>query len=222
MAIRVMIADDHAVVREGLEMFLTEESDDIEVVGQAKDGLEAVKLAEALTPDVILMDLVMPGIDGIEAARRIKEAGLTSRVVVLTTFIEDDKVREALQAGASGYLLKDVVKAELKSAIHAAVEGRTTLHPDVQHLLAQQLATPKPASPLDALTDREVDVLRLIASGKSNKAIAKTLFLSVGTVKGYVSAVLAKLSVNDRTQAALWAVRNGVVDPAGEAEQGTA
>lgn len=222
MPIRVMIADDHAVVREGLEMFLTEESDDIEVVGQAKDGLEAVKLAETLTPDVILMDLVMPGIDGIEAARRIKAAGLSSRVVVLTTFIEDDKVREALRVGASGYLLKDVVKEELKAAIHAAVDGRTTLHPDVQHLLAQQLAAPRTSSPLDVLTDREVDVLRLIASGKSNKAIAKTLFLSVGTVKGYVSAVLAKLKVHDRTQAALWAVRNGVVDPTADPESGSA
>ena len=214
MTIRVMIADDHAVVREGLELFLAEESEDFEVVGQAGDGLEAVRMAETLAPDVILMDLVMPGIDGIEATRRIRAAGLSSQVVVLTTFIEQDKVQEALQVGALGYLLKDVLKDDLKAAIRAAMEGRTTLHPDVQHLLARQIAAPPAASPLDALTDREVDVLRLIASGKSNKAIARTLFLSVGTVKGYVSAVLAKLGVNDRTQAALWAVKNGVVDPA--------
>jgi NarL family two-component system response regulator LiaR len=208
--IRVLIVDDHEVVREGLELFLTEKSGEIQVVGQASDGDEAVRMAATLAPDVILMDLMMPRVDGIEATRRLRDAGSKSRVLVLTTYTEDDQVRNAIQAGAIGYLLKDVDRADLVSAIRAAAEGRTTLHPEAQQKLMRQLSTPAPASPLAVLTDRELDVLRLIARGKSNKAIASTLKLSVGTVKGYVSAILAKLGVADRTQAALFAVRHGV------------
>lgn len=208
--IRVLIVDDHAVVREGLELFLSERPGDIEVVGQAADGEDALPLAQKLKPDVILMDLMMPRMGGIEATRRLKEAGVTSRVLMLTTFADDQQVRDAIQAGAIGYLLKDVQRSDLLAAIRAAADGRATLHPEAQQRLLRQLTTPAPASPIDALTEREKDVLRLIARGKSNKAIANTLKLSVGTVKGYVSAILAKLGARDRTQAALIAVRNGM------------
>ena len=208
--IRVLIVDDHAVVREGLELFLMEGPGDIEVVGQAAEGEDALVVAAKLKPDVILMDLVMPRMNGIETTRRLAAAGIPARVLVLTTFAEDDQVRDAIQAGAIGYLLKDVQRSDLVAAIRAAAAGRTTLHPEAQQKLLRQLTTPQAASPFEALTERERDVLRLIAKGKSNKAIANTLKLSVGTVKGYVSAVLAKLGARDRTQAALIAVRNGM------------
>jgi DNA-binding NarL/FixJ family response regulator len=207
--IRVLIADDHAVVREGLQLFFSEEQD-IEVVGTAADGAEAVTSAERLDPDVILLDVMMPRMNGIEALRQIRERGLRARVLMLTTFAEDSNVRDALQAGAIGYLLKDVLRPELLAAIRAAAVGKPTLHPEAQSRLISQLVEPVPASPIDALTARERDVLVLIATGHSNKAIAAKLFLSVGTVKGYVSAILEKLGVADRTQAALLAVRHGV------------
>lgn len=208
--IRVVIVDDHAVVREGLELFLSDRPGDIEVVGQGADGEDAVILAKKLDPDVILMDLMMPRMDGIEATRRLKEEGARARVLMLTTFAEDEQVRDAIQAGAIGYLLKDVHRSDLVAAIRAAADGRTTLHPEAQQKLLRQLTTPAQRTPIDALTDRERDVLRLIARGKSNKAIANTLKLSVGTVKGYVSAILSKLGARDRTQAALIAVRHGL------------
>src|SRR5262245_18022353 len=207
--IRLLIADDPAVVREGLQLFFSEESD-IEVVGTASDGLEAVAAAERLRPDVILLDVMMPRLNGIEALRQISRLGLPARVLMLTTFAEDSNVRDALQAGAIGYLLKDVLKPQLLAAIRAAAIGTPTLHPEAQSRLIAQLVTPPPPSPLDALTERERDVLGLIASGHSNKAIAAKLFLSVGTVKGYVSAIFEKLGVADRTQAALLAVRHGI------------
>src|SRR5262245_48534139 len=207
--IRLLIADDPAVVREGLQLFFSEESD-IEVVGTASDGLEAVAAAERLRPDVILLDVMMPRLNGIEALRQIRERGLRARVLMLTTFAEDSNVRDALQAGAIGYLLKDVLRPELLAAIRAAAVGKPTLHPEAQSRLISQLVEPAAASPIDALTTRERDVLMLIATGHSNKAIAAKLFLSVGTVKGYVSAILEKLGVADRTQAALLAVRHGV------------
>ncbi len=206
--IRVLIVDDHPVVREGLQLFLAEETSDIELVGQAADGEEAVRLAARLRPDVLLMDLVMPGVDGIESIRRLRALGVESRVLVLTTFAEDELVRQAIQAGATGYLLKDVAQQDLVQAIRDAARGRPTLHPDAQERLIRQIAAPPPPSPLDNLTDREREVLALIARGKSNKEIATSLFLSVGTVKGYVSAILGKLGVSDRTQAALVAVRH--------------
>jgi DNA-binding NarL/FixJ family response regulator len=208
--IRVLIADDHAVVREGLNLFLGEETEEIEVVGEAADGVAAVEAATRLKPDVILMDVLMPRKNGIEALRDIVGAGIGSRVLMLTTFSEDAQVHDAIQAGAIGYLLKDVSRSDLLRAIREAADGRPTLHPEAQSCLMRKLTTQPEPSPLDALTDRERDVLRLIARGSSNKAIAKTLFLSVGTVKGYVSAILAKLEVTDRTQAALIAVRHGL------------
>jgi DNA-binding NarL/FixJ family response regulator len=207
---RVLIVYDHAVFREGLNLFLGEEADEIEVVGEAADGQEAVDAAKRLRPDVILMDVLMPRRNGIEALRDIVDAGIGSRILMLTTFSEDAQVHDAIQAGATGYLLKDVSRSDLLRAIHAAAEGKPTLHPEAQSRLMRKLTTQPERSPLDALTDRERDVLQLIARGSSNKAIAKTLFLSVGTVKGYVSSILAKLEVTDRTQAALLAVRHGL------------
>ncbi len=214
--VKILVVDDHEVVREGLGHLLSGEPK-FELVGFASDGEEAVRKAEACRPDVILMDLVMPVLDGVGAIHRLKECGVDCAVVVLTTFLEESKVRQALDAGATGYLLKDVAKDELKSAIRIAAQGGTVLHPEAEEILIRPGSSN--GAGLEALTDRELDVLRLIASGRSNKAIAKALFLSVGTVKGYVSKILGKLGVRDRTQAALYAVREGLVDPAGELMQ---
>lgn len=207
--IKVMIVDDHAIVREGLTMLLNEE-DDIEVVGEARDGVDALTMISHLQPDVVLMDLVMPEMDGIAATTQIREKYPQCQVLVLTSFAEDQRVPDAMQAGAVGYLLKDVLKADLHRAIHAAARGEPTLHPEAQRQLIQQVVAPTPPNLLDTLTDREMDVLRLIAKGNSNKEIATALHLTEGTVKGYVSTVLSKLQVSDRTQAALYAVKHGV------------
>jgi DNA-binding NarL/FixJ family response regulator len=206
--VRVLIVDDHEIVREGLQTLLSEEPD-VEVVGLAADGSHALRLATDLRPDVVLMDLVMPEMDGIEATRRIRAAHSSCQVLVLTSFADDHRVRDAIQAGAIGYLLKDVLKPDLLRAIHQAAQGKSTLHPEAQQVLVRH-ATRAPA-PHDDLTEREVSVLRLIASGRSNKEIAADLHLTEGTVKGYVSTILAKLGVSDRTQAALYAVKHGLV-----------
>jgi DNA-binding NarL/FixJ family response regulator len=210
--IRVLIVDDHEIVREGLETLLAEETS-VTVVGQATNGAEAVALAASLQPDVILMDLVMPELDGIEATRRIRQAGAASQILVLTSFADDQKVREAIEAGAIGYLLKDVLKADLLRAIQTAAQGKPTLHPEAQSYLMRQVSASSPSASQPNLTERERDVLRLIATGQSNKQIALTLHLTEGTVKGYVSAILAKLGVADRTQAALYAVKHGLAGP---------
>jgi DNA-binding NarL/FixJ family response regulator len=207
--VRVLIVDDHEVVREGLQMFLSEEHDDIEIVGLAAGGAQAIVLASEHRPDVILMDLVMPELDGIETMRRLRAAGVNSRVLILTTFVDEERVRSAIEAGAVGYLLKDVGRAELLAAIRAAGAGSPSLHPFAQRYLMQRVVAPS-ISPLAALTQRELEVLKLIAAGESNKAIARQLKLSVGTVKGHVSAILAKLEVTSRTQAALVAVEQGL------------
>lgn len=209
--IRVLVVDDHEIVREGLETLLAEEAT-ITVVGQAANGAEAVSLAADLRPDVILMDLVMPELNGIEAIRQIRHKNIPSYVLVLTSFADDQKVREAIEAGAIGYLLKDVLKADLVRAIQTAAQGKPTLHPEAQSYLMRQVTASPPASPQANLTERELDVLRLLAQGQSNKEIAVTLHLTEGTVKGYVSAILAKLGVADRTQAALYAVKHGLAD----------
>ena len=206
--IRVLIVDDHTIVREGLRTLLAEEAE-IEVVGEAANGLEALGLVAMHQPQVVLMDLVMAGIDGIETTRRIRQMNSPCQVLVLTSFGDDQRVRDAVQAGAIGYLLKDVLKADLLRAIHAAARGEPTLHPEAQRVLIRQTRTP--AAPFRDLTERELDVLRLIGQGKSNREIATTLHLTEGTVKGYVSTILAKLQVEDRTQAALYAVRHGLV-----------
>jgi DNA-binding NarL/FixJ family response regulator len=206
--IRVMIVDDHEIVREGLQILLAEEAE-FKVVGTAGDGATALALAQQLNPDVILMDLVMPDLDGIEVTRRILGSNPSARVLILTTFAEDQRVRDAIRAGAIGYLLKDVLKADLLRALRDTAAGRTSLHPEAQrHLMRQVVESETP--PLHAsLTKREADILRLIAEGRSNKEIALALSLTEGTVKGYVSTIFDKLRVADRTQAALYAIKHG-------------
>jgi NarL family two-component system response regulator LiaR len=167
-------------------------------------------LSAALRPDVVLMDLVMPEMDGLEAMQRLRELSPASHILVLTSFTDDQRVQAAIRAGATGYLLKDVLKPELVRAIRDASQGKPTLHPEAQQRLMQQIVAPPEPSLLEALTERERDVLRLIAQGRSNKEISAALHLTEGTVKGYVSAILSKLEVADRTQAALYAVKRGL------------
>jgi DNA-binding NarL/FixJ family response regulator len=207
--IRVLIADDHQIVREGLRTVLSQEPE-LSVVGDAASGEEAVALARALEPDVVLMDLVMPGLGGIEALARIREACPASQVVVLTNFANDQTVRDAVAAGAMGYLLKDVVKNELLQAIRNAHQGRPSLHPEAQRHLMKRVSRPAAPAPDAELTPRERTVLERLARGQSNKVIANELGLTEGTVKGYVSTILSKLGLEDRTQAALFAVRHGL------------
>ena len=197
-------------MREGLRTLL-EEVPDLEVVGEAGDGEEGLALAQQLEPDVVLMDLVMPKIGGIEALGLFRDAEVPAAVLILSSFIEDQLVRDAVEAGALGYLLKDASKRDLISAIRDAQQGRPTLHPEAQRILMQRVRKPEAPSLLDELTPRERAVLERIAQGLSNKRIASALHLSEGTVKGYVSSILSKLQVDDRTQAALLAVREGLV-----------
>lgn len=212
--LKVLIVDDHEIVREGLETLLAEESG-IEVVGQAANGSEALALVARLQPQVVLMDLVMPGLSGIEVTRRIRCDHPACQVLVLTSFVDDHRVREAIEAGAIGYLIKDVLRPDLVRAIHTAARGEPALHPEAQRYLMRQVTNPAPAVPLQTLTGREREVLELLAQGLSNREIARRLHLTEGTVKGYVSAILTKLNVSDRTQAALYAVKHGLPGPPG-------
>jgi NarL family two-component system response regulator LiaR len=209
--IRVLIADDHAVVRQGLRTFL-EVQDDVEVVGEAGDGEEAVSLVEALAPDVVVIDLVMPRVGGIEAIRRIHELRPSTKVIVLTSFADDEKVFAAVRAGAAGYLLKDVRPQELGEAIRTVSRGEALLHPAVAAKLMREFAHPDRPAGSQALTEREMDVLRLISRGRSNKEIALELSVAEKTVKTHVSSILQKLHLADRTQAALYAVREKLVE----------
>jgi DNA-binding NarL/FixJ family response regulator len=204
--IRLVLADDHAVVRQGLRTFL-DLQDDIEVVAEATDGEEAVAATLRLDPDVVLLDLVMPRLDGLGALRRLREH--PARVIVLTSFGDDDKLFAALRGGAAGYLLKDVEPADLVRAIRSAHAGQSPLSPAVATRVVEEVAHGGSAAP-DALTPRERDVLTLIAQGRSNKVIARELGVAEKTVKTHVGHILAKLGVNDRTQAALYAVREGL------------
>jgi len=220
-AIRVLIVDDHAIVRKGIRALLATERD-IQVIGEASDGTEAIAQAHALHPDVILMDLVMPKIDGIEATRQItaKQSGV--RILVLTSFAADDKVFPAIKAGALGYLLKDTRPNDLVQAIHQVYQGQPSLEPSIARKVLSELAHP-PQEPLtpDPLTERELDVLRLVAQGKSNKEIAEELVIAEMTVRAHVSNILGKLHLASRTQAALYALRKGIASleesPTGEA-----
>ena len=207
--IGVLIADDHPFVRHGLRTFL-ETLDDVEVVGEAANGAEAVEQAAKLVPDVVLMDLVMPELDGVEATRRIRAESPTTKVIVLTSFDADEQVFPAIKAGAAGYLLKDVRPAELADAVRKASRGEALLAPSVAAKLMQEVAGDR--SPAAGLTERELEVLRLIARGLSNKMIARELVVSEKTVKTHVSNILAKLHLTDRTQAALYAVREGLAE----------
>jgi NarL family two-component system response regulator LiaR len=209
--IRVLLADDHPVVRQGLRTFL-ELQDDVEIVGEAGDGAEAVAVAARALPDVVLLDLVMPGMDGVDAIRGVRSASPGTRVVVLTTFSDDRKVVDSIKAGAAGYLLKDVRPPDLAEAVRAVHRGESVLHPRVGGKLMREVARPPRACAVESLSERELDVLRLLATGLPNREIAARLVLSEKTIKTHVSSILAKLEVSDRTQAALYAVREGLVD----------
>lgn len=204
--IRIMLVDDHAIVREGLRTLLAEDSEFL-VVGEAQNGAEAIELAAIVRPQVILMDLVMPNVDGIQATQALQSLMPNSRIIVLTSFSDDQWVSKAIQAGASGYLLKNVLKAELFLAIRTVASGQPFLHAEAQRTLMRQSAAPP--SLLPSLTERERSVLDGIVGGLSNKEIARSLHLTEGTVKGYVSTILTKLAVADRTQAALYAIKHG-------------
>lgn len=218
--IRVLICDDQWIVCEGLEAIL-EADPEIKVVGTAHDGAEALELIPEARPDVVLMDLKMPGMNGIQATHKIAEQYPHIKVLVLTTYGADEWVFDAIRSGAAGYLLKGTPRAALLAAVKGTAAGQTHVDPTVagrlfQHIAQQQQnPTPSSAAIVSALSDRELDVLRLLARGLSNSDIAKRLYLSEGTVRNYVSAILTKLQVADRTQAALLALRYGLVD-AGE------
>ncbi len=208
--IRLLLVDDHAVVREGLRAFLRLQPD-LEVIGEAADGRSAVQLADSLHPDVVLLDLVMPDGDGLSALRSLREVAPESRVLVLTSYADDAQLFAAMEAGAGGYMLKDVEPDALAAAIREVAAGRPALHPHVARRLMRQAAPP--AEPgLAELTPRERDVLRLIVEGLANKEIARRLRIGEKTVKTHVSRVLGKLGVVDRTQAAVLAIRLRLVD----------
>jgi DNA-binding NarL/FixJ family response regulator len=216
MTIRVLVADDQPLVRGGFRMVI-EERGDLELVGEADDGLQALRLARELDPDVILMDVRMPNLDGVEATRRLVEAGRRARILILTTFDLDEYVYAAVLAGASGFLLKDVEPAELVDAIRVVAAGNSLFGPAAtQHLIERfaRIRPPGDSEPdLDRLTSRELEILRLLARGLSNAEIARQLYLSETTVKSHVSAVLRKLGVRDRVQAVIAAYESGLVQP---------
>jgi DNA-binding NarL/FixJ family response regulator len=210
--IKVIICDDQAIIRDGLEMLLKLERD-IEVVGLAQDGAEVVELAADRMPDLILMDLKMPGINGVEATRRIRAQHPDMKILVLTTYDDDEWLFDAIRAGASGYLLKDTPREKVLEAIRGTVSGQAFVDPAVAGKLLQQTASRQvqPSTQItDKLTGREEDVLRLMARGLSNAEIAAQLYLSEGTVRNHVSAIFAKLDVADRTQAVIIAIRHGL------------
>ena len=216
--IRVLLVDDHGVVRRGIEAYL-DLVDDIEMLGEAGNGREALaRVAEmdaaGRPPDVVLMDLLMPEMDGIAATTAIKERWPEIEVVALTSFIEEDKIHGALQAGATGYLLKDAAATEVAAAIRAAHQGEMHLAPAVARRLAESLRAPTREKPIEPLTEREREVLGLVAQGKANKEIARQLEISERTVRTHVSSILGKLGLVSRTQAALYAVREGLVPKA--------
>jgi NarL family two-component system response regulator LiaR len=210
--ITVLLVDDHEVVRSGVSAFL-ESQPDFEVVGEAKSGVEAVELARKHVPDVVLMDLVMAKMDGVEATRQVKNVSPRTKIVVLTSYHQDEYIFPALQAGAISYILKDVKMDELADALRRASQGEATLHPRVASRVIQELhgANRKELNPYTDLTDREMEVLKLIAKGMPNSEIAEELVISVNTVKGHVSNILSKLHLADRTQAAVYAWQQGIV-----------
>ncbi|MFC4076089.1 response regulator [Salinithrix halophila] len=210
--IRLLLVDDHPMVLKGLRLFL-QTREDMEIIGEASNGSEAVAKVEELNPDVVLMDLMMPGMDGIEATRRIKESQPKVKVMVLTSFADQDHVLPAIRAGAEGYQLKEIEADELAHTIRAACNGRTQLHPQAAGLLVHQFAsaTPGPvgAEEVESLTPREREVMKELTAGKSNKEIAAELVIAEKTVKTHVSSILSKLGLADRTQAAIYAIKRG-------------
>jgi NarL family two-component system response regulator LiaR len=214
----IILVDDHEVVRNGVRAYL-ETVKDFQVVGEAGSGEEAIQLIADAIPDVVLMDLIMPGMDGVETIRRIKQVSPRSQVVVLTSFHEDVHIFPALKAGAISYILKDMKMDKLVDALHRAVQGEVTLHPRVAARVLQNIRgeTDETEPLFTELTDRELDVLKLIASGLTNSQIAEKLVISENTVKGHVSNILSKLHMADRTQAAVYAWQRGIVHREGSA-----
>jgi DNA-binding NarL/FixJ family response regulator len=210
MPIRILVVDDHSVVRQGLKMVLGLDPE-LEVVGEAEDGADAIRKCQALSPDVVLMDMLMPVMDGIAATAAIRRDMPDTEVIALTSVLEDEAVIGAVKAGAIGYLLKDTQADELRRAIKAAAEGQVQLSPAAAARLMREVRTPE-APIADALTERENDVLKLIAQGKANKEIARDLVIGEKTVKTHVSNILSKLGVQSRTQAALYAAQNGLAE----------
>ena len=208
--ISVVIVDDHALVRQGLRPFL-DLHDEIQVTGEASNGVEAVERAEQLRPDVVLMDLVMPEMDGIEATKKIRSICPDTQVIVLTSFTEDERLFPSIKAGASSYLLKNVSPEDLVNAIKAAHRGEPQLNPQIARRLMEEVSSEPSTSSEEELTRREMDVLRLIAQGKNNRDISEELVLSEKTVKTHVSNILGKLHVAGRTQAAIYAINKGLV-----------
>ena len=210
--ITVMIVDDHEMVRRGACDYLQTQAD-ISIVAQASSGEEAIRIAQEFIPDVVLMDLVMPGMDGVEATRKIKNISPRTQIVILTSFHQDEYIFPALQAGAISYLLKDIKATDLLDAIRRAARGEATLHPKIASRVIKTFRdlVPEEATPFTVLTEREMEVLKLIAKGLSNDKIAEQLVISVGTVKGHVSNILSKLHLVDRTQAAAYAWQEGIV-----------
>ena len=210
--ITVMIVDDHEMVRNGAKGYLDVQPE-IVVVAEAESGEESVQMAQEFIPDVVLMDLVMPGMDGVEATRKVKDISPRTQIIILTSYHEDEHIFPALQAGAISYLLKDVKASELVEAIRRAAKGEATLHPRVAARLIKQFSSGEPErrNLFTELTAREVEVLTLIARGFTNQKIADELFISIGTVKGHVSNILSKLHLADRTQAAVFAWQQGIV-----------
>jgi NarL family two-component system response regulator LiaR len=213
--ITVLLVDDHSVVRQGVRAFL-EVQPDVSVVGEAESGAESVRLAQELIPDVVLMDLVMPGMDGVEATRLIKRVSPRTQVVVLTSYHEDEHIFPALRAGAISYTLKNIRAAELVEIVRQAARGESVLHPRVAARVIQEVREAKKNVPpaFAELTERELEVLRLIAEGRSNADIAEALVLSEKTVKGHVSNIFSKLHMADRTQAAVFAWQQGLMERA--------
>jgi len=213
--IRVLIADDHHVVRRGLLFFLKTQKD-IEVVGEAKNGLEAIKQVETLQPDIVLMDLVMPELDGIQATERIKKKWPNIHVLMLTSFSDKDHVLPALKAGAAGYQLKDIEPDELVESIRTIMRGEQPIHPEATTSIEKsRLEEENLAHILNPLTPREQDVLAELTKGKSNREIAASLYVTEKTVKTHISNIFTKLNVQDRTQAALYAVKHGLTEGSG-------
>ena len=207
--INVLLVDDHAIVREGLRALL-DDAEGTRIVGEAANGDEAVELAGKLQPNLILMDLKMPGLPAVDAIRLIRAKYPKIQVLVLTSYVEDTQVQEVISAGALGYVLKDVERSELLRAMNTVARGQPWLHAEAQKSLLNRMRKPAEFDPIQLLTERERSVLKLLAQGKSNRDIGKALHLTEGTVKGYVSTILAKLKLDDRTQAALFAVEHGL------------
>ena len=207
--VRILLVDDHAIVREGLRALL-EDVPGMRIVGEASNGDEAVEFAARLEPNLVLMDLKMPGLPAPDAIRTIRARNPSVQILMLTSYAEDQQVQRVISAGALGYVLKDVAKAELLKAMNTVLRGEPWLHAEAQRLLVNRMRKPSEVNPLQLLTDRERSVLKLLAQGQSNRTIGKSLQLTEGTVKGYVSNILAKLKLEDRTQAALLAVKLGM------------